>query len=144
VRNIRCHRIFCTNFLFADIAAIIWQDVYLLENFYAWLAATRKRPSPDPGPGWLEPVPKINTWACHHLPRYSQYPSTLITCTYLHGITARERRALNEIAGVNPLLFDFVLKRTLREPVTGRGLPASVFLANPVMPPAIHPAVPAG
>lgn len=52
-----------------------------------------------------------------------------------HWITARERRALNEIARVNPLLFDFVLKRTLRDPATGRGLPASVFLANPALPP---------
>jgi hypothetical protein len=63
-----------------------------------------------------------------------------------HVITTRERRALNEIARVNPLLFDFVLKRSLRDPATGRGLPASVFLANPAMPPTgiIRPDRPPG
>lgn len=61
-----------------------------------------------------------------------------------HWITRGERRALNEIARVNPLLFDFVLKRTLRDRGTGSGLPASVFLANPGLPPAAARAVPAG
>jgi hypothetical protein len=49
----------------------------------------------------------------------------------------RLRRALNEIARANPLLFDFVLKRSLRDPATGRGLPASAFLANPALPPTV-------
>ena len=62
---------------------------------------------------------------------------------FRHWITARDRRALNEIAEVDPLLFDFVLKRSLRDPATGRGLPASVFPANPGMPPATRPADPA-
>lgn len=42
-------------------------------------------------------------------------------------ITPAERGALNELWKRNPLLFDFVLKRTLRDPVTGRRLPASAF-----------------
>jgi len=46
-------------------------------------------------------------------------------------ITARERKALNEIFQVNPLLFDFVLKRTVRDPRTGRSLPPGLFLAHP-------------
>jgi predicted TIM-barrel fold metal-dependent hydrolase len=49
-----------------------------------------------------------------------------------HGyITAEERACLNEIYDYNPLLFDFVLKRTLQLPGTTRRLPASIFMANP-------------
>jgi hypothetical protein len=46
-------------------------------------------------------------------------------------ITAEERQALNEIYDYNPLLFDFVLKRTMRHPETKQKLAASVFMANP-------------
>jgi len=42
-------------------------------------------------------------------------------------ITRAERQALNEIWKHNPLLFDFVLKRTLRDPKSGRKLPANAF-----------------
>jgi hypothetical protein len=45
-------------------------------------------------------------------------------------ITAEERQALNEIYDFNPLLFDFVLKRTLRHPETGQKLSPSIFMAN--------------
>ncbi|GLH74997.1 metal-dependent hydrolase [Geothrix limicola] len=45
----------------------------------------------------------------------------------LRMITAGERKALNEIWKRNPLLFDYVLKRTLRDPKTGRRWPASLF-----------------
>jgi predicted TIM-barrel fold metal-dependent hydrolase len=48
-----------------------------------------------------------------------------------HGyITADERTALNEIYDYNPLLFDFVLKRTIRLPGTSQRLPAAVFMTN--------------
>ena len=48
-----------------------------------------------------------------------------------HGlITRSERRALNEIFRDNPLRFDFVLKRTLRHPVTKGGLAKEVFLGS--------------
>ncbi len=43
-------------------------------------------------------------------------------------ITAEDARALDEIYGYNPLLFDFVVKRTVRLP-DGRRLPASMFLS---------------
>ena len=43
-------------------------------------------------------------------------------------INADERQALNEIYHCNPLLFDFVLKRTLKVPGTNRRLPRSVFM----------------
>lgn len=46
-------------------------------------------------------------------------------------ITAAEREALNEIYDYNPLLFDFVLKRTIRHPETKQKLAASVFMENP-------------
>jgi hypothetical protein len=46
-------------------------------------------------------------------------------------ITADQRRSLNEIYDYNPLLFDFVLKRTMRHPETGQKLAASVFMTNP-------------
>ncbi len=41
-----------------------------------------------------------------------------------------ERACLNEIYDYNPLLFDFVLKRTLKLPGTEKRLPHSVFMAN--------------
>ena len=46
-------------------------------------------------------------------------------------ISAEERQALNEIYDYNPLLFDFVLKRTIRHPETQQKLAPSVFMANP-------------
>ncbi|HJV90005.1 MAG TPA: hypothetical protein VJ623_06850 [Holophagaceae bacterium] len=42
-------------------------------------------------------------------------------------ITKAERKALNEIWKANPLLFDFVLKRTLHHPKTGARLPEACF-----------------
>jgi predicted TIM-barrel fold metal-dependent hydrolase len=45
-------------------------------------------------------------------------------------INAAERDSLNEIYDYNPLLFDFVLKRTIRLPGTERRLPASIFMTN--------------
>ncbi len=44
-------------------------------------------------------------------------------------ITEAEREALNEIYRYNPLLFDFVLKRTLRHPQTGVKFPPEVFMS---------------
>ena len=45
-------------------------------------------------------------------------------------ITADERNQLNEIYDYNPLLFDFVLKRSLKLPGTNKRLPASIFMTN--------------
>jgi uncharacterized protein len=48
-----------------------------------------------------------------------------------HGyITTAEANSLREIYDVNPLLFDFVLKRSLRSPGTDKKFPASVFMKN--------------
>ena len=42
-------------------------------------------------------------------------------------IDRAERAALNEIYAYNPLLFDFVTKRTLRHPVSGARFPPEIF-----------------
>ena len=48
-----------------------------------------------------------------------------------HGyITSAEAGSLKEIYRYNPLLFDFVLKRTIKIPGTERRLPAAVFMTN--------------
>ncbi|WLT32178.1 amidohydrolase family protein [Geothrix sp. PMB-07] len=46
-------------------------------------------------------------------------------------LTPNERQALNEIWKRNPLLFDVVLKRTLKDPSTGRRWPADLFQRDP-------------
>lgn len=46
-------------------------------------------------------------------------------------ITGPQRRCLTEIYRNNPLLFDFVLKRTLRHPETGAKFPPGLFAAHP-------------
>ena len=45
-------------------------------------------------------------------------------------ITSEERNLLNEIYDYNPLLFDLVLKRTLRLPGSDRKFPATIFTIN--------------
>ncbi len=48
-----------------------------------------------------------------------------------HGyITSSEAGHLKEIYDYNPLLFDFVLKRTLKLPGSSKRLPPSVFMTN--------------
>ena len=49
-------------------------------------------------------------------------------------ITEAERAHLNEIYEYNPLLFDFVLRRTVRHPENGERFAASVFIPNPALP----------
>ncbi len=48
-------------------------------------------------------------------------------------VTAVERQSLNEIYDYNPLLFDFVLKRTIKSPATRKSLPGSIFMVNGVL-----------
>jgi len=45
-------------------------------------------------------------------------------------INEAESSSLKEIYDYNPLLFDFVLKRTIKLPGTGKRLPASIFMTN--------------
>ena len=51
----------------------------------------------------------------------------LVKQGYINNI---EAELLKEIYDYNPLLFDFVLKRSLRLPGTTRSFPASVFMTN--------------
>ena len=67
----------------------------------------------------------------------SDYPIPALNCVIwtrklarLGLITNEERHSLNEIYDCNPLLFDYALKRTIRDPLTGKQLPAKVFLNN--------------
>ena len=46
-------------------------------------------------------------------------------------LTNSEGECLREIYDYNPLLFDFVLKRTLKHPQTSKLLPSSIFMINP-------------
>jgi hypothetical protein len=48
-------------------------------------------------------------------------------------ITESEGQSLKEIYDFNPLLFDFVLKRTMKLPGTAKSLPSSVFMTNPAL-----------
>lgn len=56
--------------------------------------------------------------------------STLVKQGY---ISVAERLSLNEIYDYNPLLFDFVLKRTIQLPGSRRQLSASIFMTNPLL-----------
>jgi mannonate dehydratase len=64
----------------------------------------------------------------------SDYPIPAINCVIwlkrlerLGFITRKERHLLKEIYQYNPLLFDFVLKRTLRHPETGARFADKIF-----------------
>jgi len=48
-------------------------------------------------------------------------------------ITTSERNLLNEIYDYNPLLFDFVLKRTIKLPGTSKRFPAPMFMVNEIL-----------
>lgn len=67
----------------------------------------------------------------------SDYPLPAIDALFQTGaladegyLTDDEARQLDEIWRANPLLFDLVLKRTVRHPETGARFPASVFRAR--------------
>jgi len=70
----------------------------------------------------------------HRLINGSDYPlpaiNAVVWTSALVGyglLTSEERLGLNEIYGHNPLLFDYVTKRTLRHPQSGARFPADVF-----------------
>jgi predicted TIM-barrel fold metal-dependent hydrolase len=73
----------------------------------------------------------------HRLVNGSDYPLPGINFLYrTKGLADEEKEALNLIYSYNPLLFDFVLKRTLRHPDNpSQKLPASVFMSPfPIVP----------
>lgn len=68
----------------------------------------------------------------------SDYPIPALNCVIWTGklarlgmITRQERESLDELYSCNPLLFDYALKRTIRDPATKKQLPSRVFLENP-------------
>jgi predicted TIM-barrel fold metal-dependent hydrolase len=67
----------------------------------------------------------------------SDWPLPAIVVMFQTGVlrdaghlTAEEAEALDEVYELNPLLFDFVLKRTVRHPITDTRFPESVFRAR--------------
>ena len=83
----------------------------------------------------------------HRLVDGSDYPLPAINIVVQtralvkHGlISSQERKHLNEIYHCNPLLFDYVLKRTVRAPGTRQRLSASIFEVNT----ALEAGAPAG
>ena len=76
----------------------------------------------------------------HRLVNGSDYPlpalNMLIHTRQLQRlgmITTEERSQLNEVYDHNPLLFDYVLKRTLHEPETGQRFAPGIFALNPAL-----------
>jgi predicted TIM-barrel fold metal-dependent hydrolase len=80
----------------------------------------------------------------HRLINGSDYPLPAVNIVirtgklYAEGyITKAERKQLNEIYDYNPLLFDYVLKRTIKIKSTSSDkilrLPASIFMHNPAL-----------
>ncbi len=74
----------------------------------------------------------------HRLLNGSDYPLPAISgfimprmLQFSGFISSDERRYLGEIYKHNPLLFDFVLKRTLRHPESGQKFSPLLFAANP-------------
>jgi hypothetical protein len=70
----------------------------------------------------------------------SDYPLPAINALIRTGslvsagfLSREERKALNEIYGWNPLVFDFVLKRTVHLPGGDQRFPASIFMQNPAL-----------
>ncbi len=104
--------------LFADISALTQDN--RKDNLNAVLANTAIHSQLINGSDY--PLPAVNIVI---------QTRTLESSGY---ITAEERTALNEIYDYNPLLFDFVLKRTLRHTETGMKFPDSVFVEHPLLP----------
>ncbi len=74
----------------------------------------------------------------HRLVNGSDYPLPAINILYrttqfkkLGYITNEEKEMLNEIYDYNPLIFDFVLKRNLKHPKTGKRFSPSAFELPP-------------
>ena len=78
----------------------------------------------------------------HRLVNGSDYPLPAVNIVIRTGnlakegyITYKERDLLNEIYDYNPLLFDYVLKRTIRHPETKDRFPNRVFKVHPALKP---------
>lgn len=121
---------------YLDVAINLMEDPKYERNLFADISALTQ----DNRKEHLDKV--IESESIHpRLINGSDYPLPAIniviqtrTLVQSGHITAIEREQLNEIYECNPLLFDFVLKRTLRHSKTGKKFPVSVFLENPYLP----------
>ena len=75
--------------------------------------------------------PRLVNGSDYPLPAINSLIRTPGRLPALASSPARNAAALNEIYDFNPLLFDFVLKRTMRHPETKQKLAPSVFMENP-------------
>lgn len=73
----------------------------------------------------------------HRLINGSDYPLPAVNAVistlqlWWYGfITWQQRSSLNELYRYNPLLYDFVLKRTIRHPQSGQQFPSELFMAK--------------
>ena len=89
--------------------------------------------------GPLQTLLKKQEWH-HRLVNGSDYPLPALNTVVWTGsleragfITGDEMEALDLIYKYNPILFDFVLKRTVRHPETGERFPSSVFMFPKVL-----------
>ena len=106
------------NLLFADISALTQDN--RKDNLNKILEHSAIHPNLINGSDY--PLPAVNIVI---------QTRTLESSGY---ISSEERTWLNEIYDYNPLLFDFVLKRTLRHTESGAKFPPSVFLEHPLLP----------
>lgn len=103
------------NNLFADISATIFinRKVKVMQTLLK-----REDLHPRLMNGSDYPIPAINAMISTRLFQHRGY------------LNKQEAKLLREIYDHNPLLFDFVLKRTLHLPNTQTRLPASIFMEN--------------
>lgn len=111
----------------------LFEDPRYQNNLYADISAiTLITRIPKPVLTLLE-KPQLHT----RLVNGSDYPIPAINALVHTGkfvdlkmITSQEQDAINEIYRFNPILFDFVLKRTLKHPKTGQKFADSIFTRN--------------
>ncbi len=106
-----------TELLYADISAITqYNRLSVLDTLL-----TRKDLHPRLINGSDYPLPAINVLI--HTEKMEK----------LGYISAQERKLLNEVYHYNPLLFDFVLKRTIKHPKSGETFSSEIFEQNPLL-----------
>lgn len=120
--------------LFADISALIlFKRLHVLVEVLARPALFDRLVY---GSDWPVPALGGRTVGTKAQPLALRHGGAIGAQLVLTGlITAAECDALHEVFQFNPLLFDLVLKLTVRHPSTGAMLPASVFSAHPLLPP---------
>lgn len=81
--------------------------------------------------------PELHARLIHGIDYPGPAINVVISTSHLAGegfLSEDEAIALNEIYDYNPLLFDFVLQRTVKHPVTGAKFSSTIFQKNPELP----------